>query len=62
MNLVIITTPHCIECRSKKTQYKAKGIELNEIEASSPEGMKLVEEFHITKGGTIIDLDEGVVL
>jgi len=62
MKRVIITTPHCIECRSKKQIWDANGVDYNEVEANSMEGQKLVAEFNITRGGTVLDLDERKVL
>ena len=62
MKRTIITTPNCIECKSKKMKWDANGIKYNEVEANSEEGQKLIAEFGITRGGTVLDLDKGIIL
>lgn len=58
MQRVIITTPHCIECRSKKQIWDANGVSYREIEANSKEGQELIAKLNITAGGTVVDLDK----
>lgn len=62
MRRIMITTPNCSICRTKKVKFQDLGLPLDEIEADSEQGRILTKKFRLKRAGVIIDLDEMRVL
>ena len=56
----IFTTPTCIKCKMLKREMDSMnlGFEKQEVDASTPEGIKLLQSFNVMSVPTVIFFDE----
>ena len=51
--LLLFITPNCSKCTMTKFQLDQNGIEYQEVFA--PDNMDLIEKYHVSSGGTLVD-------
>ena len=59
MNLKIFTTPTCVKCKAIKRYLEGVDVEVEYVDATTPEGKKLASEAGVMSAPTILVFDDG---